>query len=132
MARKWWRRPLLTAVVLGVGWLVAACSQSGAVGSGQSESGIVIQTSSMFVTVDNRAGQPLVDVKIALKPASGTLFTNYIPRLESGAKKDLALSDFRSIDGTGYSLRLQRPRQVIVTASDLVGKKYETTVPWSQ
>lgn len=138
MFLKWWRRPLITAVALVVGWLTLACSDTltvrsepGTVGSaGASAAAVAVETSSLFVTVENRAGQPLVDVAVALKPASGTLFSTSISRLETGAKRDLALSDFRSNDGTGYSLRLQRPKQVLVTARDLAGKKYETTVPW--
>jgi hypothetical protein len=138
MCLKWSRHPLITAVALVVGWLAVACSDTlkvqsepAAVGSaGHSPAVIAVETSSLFVTVENRAGQPLEDVKITLKPPSGVLFTTSIWRLETGAKRDLPLSDFRSSDGTSFSLRLQRPKQVLVTASDLVGKKHEVTVPW--
>ena len=138
MCLNWSRHPLIIAVALAVGWLAVACSdkqnvqsEPGAVGSaGNSSAAIAVETSSLFVTVENRAGQPLEDVKITLKPPSGVLFTTSIWRLETGAKRDLPLSDFRSSDGTGFSLRLQRPKQVLVTAADLVGKKYEITVPW--
>ena len=138
MSLKWSRRPLVTAVALVAGWLAMACSdapkvqtEAGAVGSaGDSTTAIGVETSSLFVTVENRAGQPLLDVKVALKPASGTLFTAFLSRLETGAKRDMSLADFRSNDQTTFSLRLQRPKQVIVTATDLVGKKYEVTVPW--
>ena len=138
MSLKWSRHPLITAVTLLVGWLAVACSdtlkgqrEGGAVGStGNSPAAIAVETSSLFVTVENRAGLPLVDVKIALKPPSGVLFTTSIWRLEPGAKRDLSLADFRSNDGTGFSLRLQRPKQVLVNARDPFGKKYEVTVPW--
>ena len=138
MCLNWSRRPLITAVALVAGCLAMACSdapkvqsETGAVGSaGDSTTAIAVETSSLFVTVENRAGQPLLDIKVALKPASGTLFTAFLSRLEAGAKRDMSLADFRSNDQTTFSLRLQRPKQVIVTATDLVGKKYEVTVPW--
>ena len=138
MSFKWSRHPLITAVALVVGCLAGACSatpkgqiEAGAVGSaGNAPAAIAVQTSSLFVTVENHGDQPLVDVKIALKPPSGVVFSTSIWRLEPGAKRDLSLSDFRSNDGTGFSLRLQRPKQVVVTATDLMAKKYEVTVPW--
>jgi hypothetical protein len=138
MSFKWSRHPLITAVALVVGCLAVACSATpkgqsaeGAVGStGNSPAVIAVQTSSLFVTVENHGDQPLVVVKIALKPPSGVVFSTSIWRLEPGAKRNMSLSDFRSNDGTGFSLRLQRPKQVLVTATDLMGKKYEVTVPW--
>src|SRR3989442_11055118 len=107
MCLNWSRHPLIIAVALAVGWLAVACSdkqnvqsEPGAVGSaGNSSAAIAVETSSLFVTVENRAGQPLEDVKITLKPPSGVLFTTSIWRLETGAKRDLPLSDFRSSDG---------------------------------
>jgi hypothetical protein len=137
MSLNWSRHPLIGAVALTVGWLAVACSDTlkvqsepGAVGSAGNAPAIAVETSSLFVTVENRAGQPLEDVRIALKPASGTQFTTLISRLETGAKRDVALSEFRSSDGMNFSLRLQKPKQVAVTATDVVGKKYEVTVPW--
>ena len=137
MSLKWSRHPLITAVALVVGSLAVACSdalkvqsEGGAVGTAGNSAAIAVQTSSLFVTVENRAGQPLVDVRITLKPPSGVLFTTSIWRLEPSAKRDVSLSDFRSSDGTSFSLRIQRPRQVLVAATDLFGKKYDVTVPW--
>ena len=132
------RRPLITVVALVAGWLATACSgttsgqrESGSVGSsGTSSAAIAIQTTPSFVTIENRAGLPLVDVRIALKSVSGMSFSTSISRLETGAKRDLSLGDLRSNDGTSYSPRLQRPKEILVTATDLVGKKYDLTVPW--
>jgi hypothetical protein len=133
------RRALVTVVSLATGWLALGCSDTlstgerGAVGtSAQSPAPIAIQTSSLFVTVENHANQPLLNVKVALKPPSGTLFATTITRLETNEKRDLSISDFRSPDGTWFNLRMMRPKQVLVTANDLVDKKYEVTVPWQQ
>jgi hypothetical protein len=134
-----WRRAVFTLVALAVGWLAMGCADArtgqgqGAVGTaGQLPAAIAVETSSLFVTVENRANAPLLDVTVALKPASGTLFSTSISRLEGSEKRDLSLSEFRSSDGTSFNLRLMRPRQVVVTASDLVGKKYEMTASWKQ
>jgi hypothetical protein len=134
------RRALFTVVSLSTAWLALGCSESlstqgerGAVGtSAQAQAPITVQTSSLFVTIENRANQPLLNVKVALKPPSGTLFSTVISRLETNEKRDISISDFRSPDGTWFNLRLMRPRQVLVTANDLVDKKYEVTVPWQQ
>ena len=73
--------------------------------------------------------QPLVDINVALK--SGILlFSDSISRLEPKEKRQLRHGDFASRDGTPFSLRIARPREVILTAKDLSGKQMEATVPW--
>ena len=130
-------RPLATLVVLAVGSLALACSDAltrqadvGAVGSsGTSPAAIVVATSSSFLTVENRAGLPLVDIEVSLK-ANGLSFSKSISRLESSAKRDMSLGEFRSNDGTAFSPRFHTAKEVVITATDLVGKKYDVTVPW--
>ena len=133
-----WRRPLVLLVALAVGSLATACSdalsrqsEKGAVGSsGTSPAAIAVQTSSSYLTVENRAGLPLLDVSVALRSVNGVSFTKSISRLESAAKLDLSLGELRSNDGTSYSPQFARPKDVRITATDLVGKKYDVTVPW--
>ena len=131
-------RSALAAVggILVLGWMVSACSgpagETGAVGtSGEGGTAIAIQSSSLYVTVENRAGVPLLDLRVAINPVGGaTTFTKMIGRLEAGEKRDLALGEFSGRDGTPFSLRVVRPKNVVVTAADFVGKKYEVTAPW--
>lgn len=137
MTVMWWRRRLIMVVGLVAACVAAGCSgtiggkESGLVGSsGTSPAAIAITTTPLFITVENRAGLPLVDVKVVLQTAGGMAFSTLTPRMESGAKRDISLGDLRSRDGTSYSRQLQRPKQVLVTATDVVGKKYELTVPW--
>lgn len=137
MTGTWSRRPRIV-VVLVAGWLATGCSltnsgqhESGTVGSsGASQAGIAIEQTSSYLTIENRAGLPLVDVRIVLKAANGLSFSASIPRLETGAKRDFSFADLRSNDGTSFSPRWQRPREIVVTATDLVAKKYQLTVPW--
>jgi hypothetical protein len=115
---------------------VVACSGDSAlgdsaVGTAGASAPINIVQSSMFLSVENQAGQPLVDIAISIQPVGGTMpYTTRVSRLESGGKKDLSFGDFAGRDGTRFNLRIARPRAITVTAADLVGKKYETTVPW--
>src|SRR5262249_11315120 len=115
--------------------VLAACSPSGSrVGSAGSTQHpfIKIDTSSLFVTVENDAGRALMDVQLTVKPTGGMLvFTDRISRLESNEKHDISISDFKSRDGTPLNLRVYRPREVTVTAVDLVGEKFEMTKPWN-
>jgi hypothetical protein len=133
-----WRRPLLSLLVLAVGSVAMACSdaisrqtETGAIGSsGTSQAAIAVVTSASFLTVENRAGLPLLDVDVILKAANGLSFSKSISRLESSEKRDLSLGELRANDGTTFNPRFQTPKEVVITATDLVGKKYDVTVPW--
>ena len=131
------RRSALAAVggILVLNWMVAACSgsggETGAVGTaGEGGTAIVVQSSSLYVTVENRSGAPLLDLRVAINPAGVMTFTKTIGRLEAGEKRDLALGEFSARDGTTFNLRVVRPKMIGVTAADLLGKKYEVTTPW--
>jgi len=138
MTVNWRRRPLLISSALAVGILSTACSSAtssqrepGAVGSsGAPPSAVAIVTTPSFIAIENRAGLPLVDVTLALQAATGMSFSTSIPRFEAGEKREIAVTNLRSRDGTSYSPVWQRPKTVVLTATDLVGKKYDVTVPW--
>lgn len=138
MTGTWSRRPLALVVVLLASWLSTNCSpsnsgqrESGGVGSsGASESAIAIEKTSSYLTIENRAGLPLVDIRIVVKVANGLAFSALVPRLETAAKRDVSFGNLRSNDGTSFSPQWQRPREIVVTATDLVAKKHELTVPW--
>ena len=102
--------------------------------SGSTPVPIHVQITSLFVTVENRAGQPLLDIEVAIRPVGRAMpFTTTIQRMESGERRDLSLGDFVAGDNTTrFSLRIARPKEVAVTAVDLVGQHYEMTVPWDR
>ena len=132
------RRTLVLAIgVLSLGCLVSSCSSSadsasavGTSGAGQVFANVTM--SAFDVTVENLAGQPLVDIEVTLKPAGFIVYTERIPRLGSGEKRSLKVSDFTSRDGTPLSLRVATPKEVRVAAVDVTGKKFEMTTPWKQ
>ena len=99
--------------------------------SGGGPATIGIETSSMYVTVQNNAGAPLEDVQVAIMPVGGVLkFTSSLSRMENGEKRDIALGKFRGSDGTTFSPRIYKPKQVTVTAKDIVGKTHARSMAW--
>jgi len=124
--------PLAGAVALGS--ILTACASStatGAVGtSGHADAFVAVDTSAPpIVTVENRTAQPLVDVTLSIR--SGILtFTDRVSRLEASEKRPIRHGDFTSRDGTSFNLRVARPREMVVSAKNLDGKTFETTVPW--
>ncbi len=127
-----WSLGILASAVVGVtlGAALWACS-SGQPAPQAADAPIGVQTSQMFVTVENKAGLPLVDVDVAILPVGGPIvFTKFVARVENGEKRTLSLGDFTGQDGTTFSLRIVRPKTVRVKAKDLVGKTYEVAVPW--
>jgi hypothetical protein len=131
------RSVIATAGLIVAGRLLSACStatppETQPLGTAGAEpSAIAVETSNQSVTVTNNAGKPIEDVLIAIQPATvGSPFTLTVRRMENGEKRDIALGQFRSNDGTTFSPRLYKARQVTVTATDIVGKKHEITKPW--
>jgi hypothetical protein len=117
-------------VLVATGMVCGACGSTGTGGS-SGTGDIGVQTSQMFITVENRAGLPLTDIKIEVVPYGGQAsFTTSVYRLEGGEKRDLSLGQFGSRDGTPLNLRVVKPRIVRVTATDVSGKPHQVEVPW--
>lgn len=109
-----------------------AKSESGVIAtSGGGPSTIGLETSNLFVTVVNNAGAPIENVEVAIEPVGSVLkFTSSVSRMENGEKRDISLAQFRGRDGTTFSPRIYKPRQVSVTAKDIIGKTHERTMAW--
>jgi hypothetical protein len=111
------------------GLAVSACA--GGQGSAQAANAAIgVQTTQLFVTIENKAGTPLINITAAILAVGGQPFTRLISRMENGEKRDISLNDFSGKDGTTFSLRVVRPKTVRVTAEDLANKKYEVEVDW--
>jgi hypothetical protein len=130
------RRPFVPLIVgvVALASILSACSSgtaSGAIGtSGQTDAFLAIDTTSgPFVVVENLTSQPLIDINIALK--SGILvFSDTIGRLEAKEKRQIRHSDFSSRDGTSFSLRIAKPRDITITAKNPDGKQLQSTARW--
>jgi hypothetical protein len=130
------RSTLPGAVALAATFAIA-CSPSSARGPASGPPGqkpfVAIEPSSIVMTVENKVLQPLLDVRIAIKPVGGsTEFTKLLSRLESGEKRTVSLGEFNGRDGTPFSLRVVRPKEIAVTATGLSNEKFSMTMPWSQ
>ena len=127
-----------TAGLIAAGCLLSACSntsmsEAGALGTAGTEpSAIALETSNQFITVTNNAGKPIEDVRIAIQPVgTSPAFVSSLRRMENAEKREISLAQFRSNDGTMFNPRFTKARQVTVTATDIVGKKHETTKAWA-
>jgi hypothetical protein len=113
-----------------IGLAVSACSDRETAQAQAANTAIGVQTSQFFVTIENKAGAPLINLKATIVAAGGLPFTSLVSRMENGEKRNKSLNDFSSSDGTTFSLRSTNPRTVRVEAEDVTGKKYDAEVPW--
>jgi len=130
-------RPTLHGAFVFAATLTIACSPSSARGPAGGAPGqkpfLSIEPSSIVMTVENQEQQPLLDVRIAIRPVGGsTEFIKLVSRLESGEKRTVSLGEFNGRDGTPFSLRVVRPKEITATATGLTNEKFSMTVPWSQ
>ena len=101
--------------------------------SGTDAAAIGLETSDLYVAITNNAGRPLEQVRITVRVVgTGPPFVASINRMENGERREVSPNSFRSNDGTTFSPRLHRARQVSVSAADIVGKKYEIEKPWKR
>ena len=110
--------------------------QVGCGGDSVSASGtdqIGIDVSSLSVTLENKSGFALSNVKAVIEPAGlqKTGYTALIGRVGNAQKRNVSLNEFRTEDGTPFSLRI-RASAVRVTAEDINGQQYEAVVPWER
>jgi len=88
-------------------------------------------TSQTYITIENRSGNALAGGLIELVP-SGVLapFRRELPRLESGAKRDLPYDLFSGAGGSRFRPGVTRIRVVRITAKDVAGRTYKVEAPF--
>lgn len=102
-----------------------------AIGTGSDATPVVLSTSASAVTVENRAGRPLLNVRIAIDAAGAAApFLRIIPSIEAGHTMTLPLAEFRTEEDATLDAAGTPPRQVTMTARDSLAKSYEVTVAW--
>ncbi|HZM94435.1 MAG TPA: hypothetical protein VFB92_13475 [Vicinamibacterales bacterium] len=89
-------------------------------------------TSPTYITIENRSGNALAEGLIELVP-SGVLapFRRELPRLESGAKRDMPYDLFTGAGGARFRPGATRIRVVRITAKDISGKTYTVEAPFN-
>jgi hypothetical protein len=102
-----------------------------AVGSANGASAVVVARAERGITVENRAGRPLLNIRLVIEGRdTGTAFIYTLPTLDTGATREVPLTDFRSEDGTLFELGSTAAKQVKTTARDTLGNNYDVTTPW--
>jgi hypothetical protein len=124
------------AGLISAGWLVTACSNaavSKAVGTTDGTPAIVVVRSESAVTIENRVGRPLLNVRITVEPVeSGTPFILVLPTMDTREKRDLRFEEFRNEDGALLDPTSVRRGQIRVTARDTLANIHNVTIPWAQ
>jgi hypothetical protein len=107
---------------------VAACG-GGAVDDPNAPVGITV--SQTYLTIANRSGSAFADGQIELVP-SGVLapYKMQMPRIESGASRDVQLDQFAGVGGARFRRGVTRIRTVRIVATDMTGKTHKQEVPF--
>lgn len=89
-------------------------------------------TSQTYITIENRSGNALAEGLIELVP-SGVLapFRRELPRMESGAKRDVSFDLFSGAGGSRFRPGVTRIRAVRITAKDVSGRTYKIEGPFN-
>ena len=105
---------------------VVACG-SGAVADPNAPVGVTV--SQTYLTIANRSGSAFAEGQIELVP-SGVLapYRIQMPRIESGANRDVPLDQFAGVGGARFRRGVTRIKTVRITATDMAGKTYKQEV----
>ena len=118
----------LVAPVLVVALAAAGCGRALA---DDPNAPVLVTISQTYLTIENKAGSALVDGVIELVP-SGVLapYRANLPRIESGANREVMLDRFSGAGGARFLRGSTRIRSIRLTATDLTGKTYQREVPF--
>jgi hypothetical protein len=88
-----------------------------------------VTVSQTYLTIANRSGSAFADGQIELVPA-GVLapYKMQMPRIESGANRDVQLDQFAGVGGARFRRGVTRIKTVRITATDMTGKTYKQEV----
>jgi hypothetical protein len=122
----------------GIPSLVVACalvSLSAGCGSGPVDdpnAPLGVTVSQTYLTIANRSGSAFADGQIELVPA-GVLapYRLTMPRIESGATRDVQLDQFSGAGGARFRRGIARMKTVRITATDMTGKTHKQEVPFN-
>ena len=109
--------------------LVSACG-GGYVDDPNAPVGVKVEQT--YLTIANRSGSAFADGQIELVP-SGVLapYRAQMPRIESGANRDVQLDQFAGAGGARFRRGVTRIKLVRITATDMTGKTYKQEVPFN-
>jgi hypothetical protein len=123
-----WPALLFGLIVVLTSIAFVGCSEQGS--AEQMSSPVAITTRSTTVSIENRAGQPLTDVKLIVVPFGKPEYSKSLVAMSVAERRDVPLGDLTNAEGTRFNAMLVRPKLVRVTATDPAGKQYEVELPW--
>jgi len=120
---------LVAGCALLVPLLTAGC---GAAAVDDPNAPVGVTVSQTYLTIANRSGSAFSDGQIELVPA-GVLapYRMQMPRIESGANRDVQLDQFSGVGGARFRRGVTRIKVVRITATDMTGKTYKQEVPFN-
>jgi len=120
--------PLCAIACLVLGTLSAGCGTA----AQDPNAPVGFTTSQTYITIENRSGSALAEGLIELVP-SGVLapYRRELPRLESGAKRDVSYDLFSGAGGSRFRPGVTRIKAVRITAKDVAGKSYTVEGPFN-
>jgi hypothetical protein len=117
------------SLVVGCALLATVCAACGGAGADDPNSPVGVTVSQTYLTIVNRSGSAFADGQIELVP-SGVLapYKMQMPRIESGANRDVQLDQFAGVGGARFRRGVTRIKAVRITATDMTGKTYKQEV----
>lgn len=106
----------------------AGCSQRGS--AEPLNSPVAIETHQTIVSLENKSGMPLNDITLSVVAYGNTAFTKTWARMENAERREIALGELSSRDGTVFNARLSKPKLVRFVGTDATGKRYDVETPW--
>lgn len=123
------RRLLSATLTLVAPLVLVGCSEQGS--AEQLDSPVAVTMRNAIVLLENRAEQPLDNITLTVTPyGKNGAFSKALTRMERAERREVALADLTTADGTKFNPMLIRPRQIRLTATDAAGKQYEVELPW--
>jgi hypothetical protein len=102
-----------------------------AVGTANGASSIAVARGERGVTVENRAGRPLLNIRLEVQVRdNGAPFLYVLPTLDAGGSREIPYADFHTEDGTLLDAGSVAATEIKTTARDTLANSYNVAVPW--
>ncbi len=128
---------VVPTLMMFVGLFLSACTTPGvdkALGTGagaDAANPVVVTTSPSTVVIENHAGRPLLNVRVAVDATGSTLpFVKIVSTVNTAETMTLQLADFRTDDAVVFDPGAATPKQVTVKARDTMSRSYEASASW--
>jgi hypothetical protein len=112
-----------------------ACSNAAvdkAVGTTDRAATIVVARTETGISLQNRAGRPLLNIRAAIETRDGAVFLHTLPTLDAGVTREVRFAEFRTEEGVLFEPSSVVPTQVKTAARDTLGNNYDVTTPWER